>query len=85
MAINTTYNTWLSKLTFPQKSGNREKAYNTFSEEKMTRIKRIYSSEFKQEAVTLWQTTEKTATVIEQELGITSGLLNKAIPSAADV
>ena len=43
----------------------------------MTRIKRTYSSEFKQEAVTLWQTTEKTATAVEQELGITSGLLNK--------
>ncbi len=43
----------------------------------MTRIKQTYSSEFKQEAVALWQTTDKTATAVEQELGITSGLLNK--------
>ena len=43
----------------------------------MTRTKRTYSSEFKQEAVVLWQTTGKTATAVEQELGITSGLLNK--------
>ena len=43
----------------------------------MTRIKRTYSSEFKQEAVALWQTTDKTAATVEQELGITSGLINK--------
>lgn len=43
----------------------------------MTRTKRTYLPEFKQEAVTLWQTTRKTATAVEQELGITPGLLTK--------
>ena len=43
----------------------------------MTRTKRTYSPEFKQEAIILWQTTGKAATAVEQELGITSGLLSK--------
>ncbi len=43
----------------------------------MIRTKRTYLPEFKQEAVALWQTTDKTATAVEQELGITSDLLTK--------
>ncbi|MCP4419580.1 MAG: transposase [Chloroflexi bacterium] len=43
----------------------------------MTRQKRIYSPEFKQEAIQLWQSSGKSATVIESELGITYGLLSR--------
>ena len=52
-------------MIFALKSKTREKAYNTFFGEKMTREKRTYSPEFRQEAVVLWQTTGKTATVLE--------------------
>jgi transposase-like protein len=43
----------------------------------MMEKKRTYSAEFKQEAVALWQTTNKTAVDVEQELGITPGLLGR--------
>ena len=43
----------------------------------MTTKKRTYTDEFKREAVRLWQNTDKTASAIEAELGITHGLLNQ--------
>ncbi len=43
----------------------------------MTRQKRTYSPEFKQEAIQLWQSSGKSATAIESELGITHGLLSR--------
>ena len=43
----------------------------------MIRQKRKYSSEFKQEAIQLWQSSGKSASVIENELGITPGLLSR--------
>ncbi|MGH7929433.1 MAG: IS3 family transposase, partial [Candidatus Binatia bacterium] len=41
----------------------------------MSTSRKIYSKEFKIEAVRLWQTTERTAPQVEAELGITPGLL----------
>lgn len=43
----------------------------------MTTNRRTYSDEFKREAVRLWETTDKSAAVVEAELGITAGLLNR--------
>ncbi len=43
----------------------------------MTRQKRNYSPEFKREAIQLWQSSAKSATAIESELGITHGLLSR--------
>lgn len=43
----------------------------------MTTKRRIYTDEFKREAVRLWETSDKTVAAIEAELGITHGLLNK--------
>ena len=41
----------------------------------MTQKRRKYSREFKLEAVRLWQTTEKSAREVEDDLGIARGLL----------
>ena len=41
----------------------------------MTKTRKRYTVEFKQEAVALWQASEKSATEIEQDLGITKGIL----------
>ena len=41
----------------------------------MTRTRRTYTREFKLEAVRLWQTSGKSATQIERELGIGGGCL----------
>jgi transposase len=41
----------------------------------MTQKRRRYTREFKLEAVRLWQTTEKRAREIEDDLGIAHGLL----------
>ena len=43
----------------------------------MTTQKRTYSPEFKRETIQLLQSSGKTATTIEQELGITQGLLSR--------
>ena len=43
----------------------------------MTTQKRTYSPEFKREVIQLQQSSGKTATAIEQELGITQGLLSR--------
>ena len=40
-------------------------------------IRRIYEREFKLEAIRLWQTTGKSASEVEADLGITPGLLYK--------
>lgn len=45
------------------------------SEENMTKTRKRYTAEFKQEAVALWQASEKSAAEIEQDLGITAGIL----------
>lgn len=39
--------------------------------------RRTYSREFKLEALRLWQTTDKSAREVEEDLGITHGLLYK--------
>ena len=39
--------------------------------------KRTYSPEFKREAIQLWQSSDKSASTIEDELGITPGLLSR--------
>lgn len=38
---------------------------------------RTYTQEFKKEAVRLYETTEKSQTEVEQDLGVTPGLLSK--------
>lgn len=43
----------------------------------MSRIKRTYPKQFKEEAIALWEASEKPASAIEQELGITAGLLSR--------
>jgi transposase len=43
----------------------------------MNRQKRQYTKEFKQEAVRLYETSGKSVRQIEEELGMTAGLLNK--------
>lgn len=43
----------------------------------MSNKKRKYTLAFKQEAVALWETGDQPARIIEQELGITPGLLSK--------
>jgi transposase len=43
----------------------------------MTQKKRVYPTEFKQQAVSLWETSEKSQAEVERELGITQGLLAK--------
>lgn len=47
----------------------------------MSKPRKRYTAEFKQEAIALWQASEKSAAEIEKDLGITTGLLyqwNKA-------
>lgn len=39
--------------------------------------KRTYTPEFKREAIQLWQSSGKSASSIEEELGITPGLLSR--------
>lgn len=41
----------------------------------MTKTRKRYTAEFKQEAVGLWQASEKSAAEIERDLGITAGIL----------
>lgn len=43
----------------------------------MTKQNRTYLPEFKQEAIQLWQSSGKSASAIENELGITPGLLSR--------
>ena len=43
----------------------------------MTTQKRTYLPEFKREAIQLWQSSGKSASAIENELGITPGLLSR--------
>jgi transposase len=43
----------------------------------MTTQKRTYLPEFKREAIQLWQSSGKSASAIEYELGITPGLLSR--------
>ncbi|MEJ2003232.1 MAG: transposase [Maritimibacter sp.] len=43
----------------------------------MTTQKRTYLPEFKREAIQLWQSSGKSASTIENELGITPGLLSR--------
>ena len=43
----------------------------------MSTTKRVYTREFKQEAVKLKETSEKSTVEIESDLGIAHGLLNK--------
>ena len=48
----------------------------------MSKPRKRYTAEFKQEAIALWQASEKSAAEIENDLGITPGLLyqwNKAL------
>lgn len=57
---------------------DKEKRYSTlFLEENMTRKKRTYTDEYKRDAINLWQTSDKSAATVENELGITHGLLTK--------
>jgi transposase len=41
----------------------------------MSKSRKRYTPEFKQEAVALWQASEKSAAEIEKDLGITTGML----------
>ncbi|MCP4423976.1 MAG: transposase, partial [Chloroflexi bacterium] len=43
----------------------------------MTTQKRTYLPEFKREAILLWKSSDKSASAIEIELGITQGLLSR--------
>lgn len=52
----------------------------------MSKPRKRYTAEFKQEALALWQASEKSAAEIEKDLGITPGLLyqwNKAVKKKA--
>jgi transposase len=46
-------------------------------ERQMSKPKRHYTEEFKQQSLKLLETTGKTATEVERELGITQGLLSR--------
>ena len=46
--------------------------------------KRSYTEEFKQEAIRLYESTEKSQAKVEQELGMTAGLLSKWISRYRD-
>lgn len=48
----------------------------------MTSTRRTYSSEFKHEAVALAQTSGKTLTELERELGVSHGLLKQWVRKA---
>lgn len=39
------------------------------------KTRRRYTQEFKREAIELWQSSEKSATAIEKDLGISTGML----------
>ena len=41
----------------------------------MSKKRKRYTAEFKQEAVALWQASEKSAAEIEDDLGVTRGML----------
>jgi transposase len=41
----------------------------------MSKTRKRYTEEFKREAIELWQTSEKSATAIEQDLGISKRML----------
>jgi transposase len=41
----------------------------------MSKPRKRYTAEFKQEAVALWQASKKSAAEIEKDLGITTGML----------
>ena len=43
----------------------------------MSKEKRTYSPEFKTEAIALWEVSGKSASAVEEELGITAGLLSR--------
>jgi len=43
----------------------------------MTRKKRVYSAEFKRDTIDLWQNSDRSARQIEEELGLTPGILYK--------
>ena len=43
----------------------------------MSNSKQVYTKQFKEEAIALWKASEKWASTIEQELGITAGLLSR--------
>jgi transposase len=43
----------------------------------MNQKRRVYTAEFRQEALRLWEGSSKSAREIEEELGITLGLLYK--------
>ena len=43
----------------------------------MKQKKRFYTAEFKEQAVELWETTEKSQADVERELGISQGFVAK--------
>ncbi len=43
----------------------------------MTNKRRVYSAEFKRDALDLWQHSDRSARQVEQELGLTAGILAK--------
>ena len=43
----------------------------------MTHKRRTFSAEFKRDALDLWQNTERSAKQVEQELGLSAGILAK--------
>lgn len=43
----------------------------------MEKQRRQYSTEFREEALRLWTSSGKSAAAVEQDLGITAGLLSK--------
>jgi transposase len=50
----------------------------------MTSTRRSYSSEFKREAVELAQTSGRTLTALERELGLSNGLLKQWVRKAKE-
>lgn len=54
----------------------------------MSKTRKRYTPEFKQEAIALWQASEKSAAEIEKDLDITPGMLyqwKKVLKRAAEV
>ena len=43
----------------------------------MSNSKRTYTKQFKEETIALWESSGKSASAIERELGITAGLLSR--------
>src|SRR5258707_10327687 len=64
-------------MKFPKKVESRKRIYTLGGRTQMGQHKRQYTKEFKLEAIRLYENGDKSVRQVEQDLGITAGLLNK--------